>query len=94
MFVSGLLYTLTAAVASNSAATRAGGVVWSGTWASQSTTVSFDWCVLIQSCQAQIDRATYGSQVAGLRLAQNMIDCMKCHPTRGADNVPPAGLCR
>ncbi len=46
MFVSGLLYTLTAAVASNSAATRAGGAVWTGTWASQSATVSFDWWVL------------------------------------------------
>ncbi len=46
VFVSGLLYTLTVAVASNSAATRAGGVVCTGTWASQSTTVSFDWCVV------------------------------------------------
>ena len=45
VFVSGLLYTLTAAVSASSAAMHAGGVVWSATWASQSTTVGFDWCV-------------------------------------------------
>ena len=42
VLVSGLRYTLTVAISANSAASHAGGVVWTSTWASQSITISFD----------------------------------------------------
>jgi hypothetical protein len=43
VFVSGLLYQLSAAIGASSAATNAGGVVWTANWASQSTSVGFAW---------------------------------------------------